>query len=281
MPRNSAPRQGFTFIDLLAVCFILGVAVCLVVAALPRARAADQQADCINNFKQLGLAFHSFHDNEHCLPSEAVNNPRCWKSSTSHGHTSFYCFLLPYVEETKQAKILLGNKVSPGDLTKAQPVKIFLCPDRHKVTESTKLALRDYGYRRSQGGKQSVLDATNFIPFTAITNGNGTGQTAMITHYWWDAKKYNDASRTNKTDGFANEGYDGKTKAVDQFETDFNQLDSKALPGKAATAMGSPHAAGNPTLMVDGSVRVIPYDPKFPAVKLFFDYTNKTSYKLP
>lgn len=283
MPRISAlARKDWTFIDLLAVSFILAVAVCLVVAALPRVRAADQQAGCSNNLKQVGLAFHSYHDNEKCLPSEGADNPNYIKKIPStHGHTSFYCYLLPYLEESKQWKVLMGNKSQVGDLTKAQPVKLFLCPDRHKVTGATKLALRDFGYRRSEGEKHSVLDPELPVNFFSITCANGTGYTAFITHCWWDAKKYNDAARTNNTDGWANEGYDGKNRAIDQFDTDYNQPDSKALPNKAETGMGSPHAAGNPTLMADGSVLIIPYDPKWPAVKLFFDFRNQTSYKLP
>lgn len=276
-------RDGFSVLDLAVVVFVLGTGLGLLVVALQETRAEDQRANCTNNLRQLGLALHSYHDTTSSLPSENVDNPHYIKKlPATHGHTSFYCFLLPYVEEAKQLMPTMGRAgQTAGDLTKAQPVKIFLCPDRHILTNATKVALRDYGYRQSSGQKHSILDSPKFVTFTVIANQNGTGNTALLSHYWWDAKKYNDASRTNKTDGWANEGYDGKNRAIDQFDTDFNQLDSKALPGKAQTAMGSPHAAGNPTLMADGAVRVLPYDPKFPAVNLIFDYTNKTAIKLP
>lgn len=276
-------RDGFSVLDLAAVTFVLATALGLLLVALQKARAADQQATCALHLRQLGLALHNYHDTTNSLPSENVDNPHYIKKlPATNGHTSFYCFLLPYVEEAKQLQPTMGRaNQSVGDLSKALPVKVFLCPDRHTLTEKTKVALRDYGYRQSSGQKHSVLDSPKFVPIALIANQNGTGVTALLSHYWWDAKKYNDASRTNKTDGWANEGYDGKNRAIDQFDTDYNQPDNKPLPQKAKTAMGSPHAAGNPTLMVDGSVRVLPYDPKFPDVNLIFDYTNKTAIKFP
>lgn len=275
-------RPGFSFIDLLVVIAIIGVLIGLLFPALPGVGARKRQVMCTNNLKQLGLAFHTFHDGERHLPSENVDNQRYWKKLPStHGRTSFYCYLLPYVEESRQYKMVMGNRANAGDMTKAQPIRVFVCPDRHEITETTAVALRDYGYRQSSGQKHSILDADKYLNFTIITGMNGAGQTALLTHYWWDAKKYDDPARTSKTDGWANEGYDGKTRAIDQFDTDINQPDSKPLPAKTSTAMGSPHHAGNPTLIADGSVQTIPYDPKFAGVKLFFDYTNKTAYQLP
>lgn len=274
-------RSGFALIDLTVLAGIVGISLSLAMVAVPRTRAKSQLTECTNNLKQMGLAFKSYHDNDKCLPTEKTPNRYFWLTATRHGCTSFYCDLLPYVEEKEQFKLLMGDRATPGDLSKAKPVKLFLCPDRHTVTKGTKRAFRDFGCRQSGDTLNSVLDAPLPVPYTTIANLNGLSHTALITHYWWDADQYSNKVRTNLTDGWSNAGHGGKTRAIDQFDSDFNQLDSKPLPKGTQTGMGSPHATGNPTLFADGSVHIIPYDPNFAGVKHFFYYDNMVNYKIP
>jgi prepilin-type N-terminal cleavage/methylation domain-containing protein len=61
-------RAGFTLIELLVVIAIIAVLIALLLPAVQQARESARRTSCKNNFKQLALAMHNYHDTTNRLP---------------------------------------------------------------------------------------------------------------------------------------------------------------------------------------------------------------------
>lgn len=112
--------RGFTLIELLVVIAIIAILIALLLPAVQQAREAARRTQCKNNLKQLGLALHNYHDVYNQFAPGAVHSqvPRS-NGGTSFG-PSFYCALLPYVEQGPLYQSLdLSSGRSPGYIGEA------------------------------------------------------------------------------------------------------------------------------------------------------------------
>jgi prepilin-type N-terminal cleavage/methylation domain-containing protein/prepilin-type processing-associated H-X9-DG protein len=87
--------RGFTLVELLVVIAIIGILVALLLPAIQSARESARRSQCVNNLKQLGVAFQNYHDVHKQLPICAY--------SCCNGTWQMY--ILPFIEEQQLADI--------------------------------------------------------------------------------------------------------------------------------------------------------------------------------
>jgi prepilin-type N-terminal cleavage/methylation domain-containing protein len=268
-PRNG--RSGFTLIELLVVIAIIAILIGMLLPAVQKVREAATRASCTNNLKQIGLAFHNFHDTYQILPlgGSGADGPRTMNGTLpTVGTTQNWGWayqILPYIEQN-------NLWVDPSDSeVQATPVKIYFCPSRRSpvvfnVNVKGSVGLRaqiDYagcsGSDKNKGKDGLVeLNTQKPISFPQITDGSSN--TLLVGERFLAPEWYlkpggpeTDVYRGGYTAGFATTST--VRSGVFQPTQDHPYNKQTAL----LTSFGSPHPASFNAVFGDGAVHYINY----------------------
>jgi len=140
---KSARHGGFTLIELLFVIAIIAVLIALLLPAVQSAREAARRIQCINNLKQIGLAFFNYESSIGAMPpsmcAAGFGNTVTWINGWSA-----LARIMPYSEQGNLFNSMSFAlwKEDPQNATAiSQNVSFLLCPSAVNAQVST----HDYG----------------------------------------------------------------------------------------------------------------------------------------
>ena len=290
-PRRRAQKRAFTLIELLVVIAIIAILIALLVPAVQKVREAAARAQCSNNFKQLALGLHNFHDAHKTFP-------RCTNlgATTSVG---WLALILPYIEQAALRKTIdpglpayavAGN---PNRLAGGNQVPIFFCPSYKELRSSSTIdntpagnafschyignagpsgtnpatgtAYNVNGYPTAQGG----LACDGILPFhptktatapafpgaVKIVNiTDGASNTLMIFEFSWNGLEATPGSLRAWVRGC---NWDNDCFSQRNVRNAMNTVKYNGGGNFNETSMGSNHPGGCNVAMGDGSVRFL------------------------
>ncbi|MBY0456244.1 MAG: DUF1559 domain-containing protein, partial [Gemmataceae bacterium] len=202
-----------------------------------KVREAASRMQCQNNLKQIGLAFHSFHDANQRLPHggrdghnvvppnsassccnwglDYPNAPVAAGAMPDRTGWNFRYHILPYIEQSA-----IFNNVD-NNVVHAAPVKIYFCPTRRAPTVYGTTTRCDYNGNAgttfsngtpvdgSAGGQNTfngVVVRANVAPVTIVGITDGTSNTVMVAEKWLHPNRHNADGGDNER--YANAGWD-------------------------------------------------------------------------
>jgi prepilin-type N-terminal cleavage/methylation domain-containing protein/prepilin-type processing-associated H-X9-DG protein len=272
-------RRAFTLIELLVVLAIVAVLIGLLLPAVQKVREAASRATCQNHLKQIGLAFHSYHDVTGRLPDggknacdapQAVAGLLCGTDGAdlsrpytgSRAEWSWTYYILPYIEQDATFRNASNSQVARS------VVKIYYCPSRRAAALYPNEGKVDYaGCAGTSSSNPNGVLVRQGLPAVSMPGiPDGTSNTLMAGEKRLNAAKFGVTFDDNEpcySPGWDSEIYrvarqvgSGAAATWEVPLRDFNDPDA---PDDGQAVFGSAHPTGINAVFADGSVRGVRY----------------------
>ena len=175
-------RRGFTLIELLVVIAIIGVLVALLLPAVQQAREAARRTQCKNNFKQLGLALHNYHEAFQILPPgmiwrdgrnvyfDAFNDSNnAQRPNALNMGPSWIVHLLPHIDQAALYNLFNSNRSICDPANRpfvATNISGFQCPSDPYSSEGNQATFGGSRWARGNYGASYSAAGIDRMAFT-------------------------------------------------------------------------------------------------------------------
>ncbi|MES2792908.1 MAG: DUF1559 domain-containing protein [Planctomycetota bacterium] len=165
-------KSGFTLIELLVVIAIIAVLIALLLPAVQQAREAARRSQCKNNLKQLGLAFHNYHEVYSVFPNGS--------DTATIYHMGWAPKIFPQLDQATRWNAMVALSANPiqtlmpwrfdtaphnGTSTLWGPIPVFACPSSPLGTGSPDITAFTWtvghGALHYRGCSGRIEDVTN------------------------------------------------------------------------------------------------------------------------
>ena len=231
-------RSAFTLIELLVVIAIIAVLIGLLVPAVQKVREAANRAQCQNNLKQIGLAYHNFHSAYGNFPKGGQDGRptgQPWQTCCNWNDQNVTTLnaagtmenrdgfnwryqILPYIEQEALFK-------TPSRATLyATATKTYYCPSRRAPTLIGGTARCDYNGNAGTNFANGTPSATDKSAGSGVVDGavmnsvagtlrvadflDGTSNTLLIAEKWLHPTNYTNGADGGDNEVWCNAGWD-------------------------------------------------------------------------
>lgn len=273
--------RGFTLIELLVVIAIIAILIALLLPAVQQAREAARRSTCKNNLKQMGVAFHNYHETHRTFPPGWIDGNLALGNAAEEANKnglSWATMLLPFMDQaplynqvgtetnnfTMNWHIGYSGAAIPSATT---PIAIFNCPSDPMGgvnTDKGGFGKSNYATERFVVGVNKKLQMRDFT--------DGTTNTILVG----EVRTQDETGATGSCGGTACDEFTGKLwigartaswgweaglQAEDVYFIGYN-TPSDFINGGARTvadrfALSSTHVGGVHIMLADGSVRFL------------------------